>query len=148
MRCSDLGAINILRRRRRGRAHVTRPPRRGGERGGEGRVGVNNSTELLSRLFVKRCQKRLRTRACWGEGVSRETWRAGGREGGREQRIWSTRDSAQQLSSSHHFPSLTAANGGWTEFDPGPEHEPSLKPAASPAASSDCRLSTSQKVAC
>lgn len=74
---------------------MTRPPRRGGERGGEereGRVGVNNSAELLSRLFVKRCQKRLRTRGVLG-GVE------GNVAGGRAQSIWSTRDSAQQLSS-------------------------------------------------
>lgn len=76
VRCSDSGAINILRRRRRGRAHVTRPPRRGGEQGGEGRVGVNNSAVLLSRLFVKRCQKRLRTRGVLGGNR--------GKHGGRE----------------------------------------------------------------
>lgn len=45
-RCSDSGAINILRRRRRGREHVTHPPRRGGARGGG---GSNNSAQLLAR---------------------------------------------------------------------------------------------------
>ncbi|CAB1420445.1 unnamed protein product [Pleuronectes platessa] len=44
---------------------------------GTGR-GVNNSAELLSRLFVKRCQKRLRTRGVLG-GESRETWWEGER---------------------------------------------------------------------
>lgn len=41
--------------------------RRRTARGGEG--GVNNSAQLLSRLFVKRCQKRLRTQGVLGGGA-------------------------------------------------------------------------------
>lgn len=67
------------------------------ERGWGGWWGVNNSAELLSRLFVKRCQKRLRTR-----GVSGRREVEGNVAGGRERRRASGLPETG-LSSSQHF---------------------------------------------
>lgn len=65
-------------------AETRRQTRRGG------REGVNNSAELLSHLFVRHCQKRLRTQGVFGG-------REGSEVGGRAQSIWSTKPSSAAL---------------------------------------------------
>lgn len=110
VRCSDSGAINILRRRRRGRAHVTHPPRRGGERGGEGRGGW----ELITQQSSSPDYSWSAVRSDWGH---RGCWR--GKRGGRES---SEHLVYQRFISCHFVLSHRNANSDWTPV--WPEYEP------------------------